>query len=139
MIILTDGDVWGKITNEELQNELIESDVVVYPIFYYTRGLFPRGTKTISYPQLFETRPGKYLHSLATSTGGRVYAADGDDFSAAFQNVADELKSQYVIGIHVDAEQDAKDLKITVNRKNAVVRTKGILRPKKLSLPVAQR
>lgn len=133
MVVLTDGEVWGKITNEELKDILIESDVVVYPIFYYVRGLFPRGTKSISYAQLFETRPGKYLNSLATLTGGRVYAADGNDFSGAFKNVADELKSQYVIGIHVDSEEDSKDIKIKVDRDGAIVRAKGILRPKRLT------
>lgn len=132
IIVLTDGDVWGKVSAEKLRDELIESDVLVYPIFYYTRRLFPTAVKSISYEDLFNTKPGGYLNSLAAATGGRLYAADGNDFAGAFQNVANELKKQYVLGIQVDSTEESKNIKIKVDREGAVVRAKGIIRPKKL-------
>ena len=132
VIVLTDGDVEGKISHEKLLRTLVESDVVVYPIFYQTRRLFPSNVKTISYNELITTPPVNGLHSIAVATGGRLYAADGTDFSIAFQNIAAELKKQYVIGFYpANTENgDINDIKIEVNRPDAIVRTKPTIRVK---------
>ena len=135
IVVLTDGEVGGSVSSEKLLDSLIESDILVYPIFYQTSRLFPSDKKSMTYDELFSTIPGGYLNSLARATGGRLYAANGDDFSGAFQQVADELRKQYVLGIYVDSAEGSKDVKIKVNRKEAVVRCKGIIRPKKLMPP----
>jgi hypothetical protein len=67
--------------------------------------------------------PGGYVRSLATVTGG---AAGGDDFAGAFQNVANELKTQYVVGIYLDDDRDCRDVKIKVNRNDTIVRKKKL-------------
>ena len=132
VIVLTDGDVDGKVSHEKLLSTLVESDIVVYTIFYQTRRLLPSNVKTISYSELIKTPPVKDLNSIAVATGGRLYAADGTDFSIAFQNIAAELKKQYVIGFYpANTENgDSNDIEIEVNRADAVVRTKPTIRVK---------
>ena len=132
IIVLTDGDVSGKIDQGSLLRTLAESDVVVYPIFFQTRRLLPAKVKTISFADLVKIPPVNNLYSISLTTGGRLYVADGSDFSTAFQNIAAELKKQYVIGFYPANTEtgDVNDIRIEVNRPGAVVRTKQTIRVK---------
>lgn len=124
IVVLTDGDVSGKTELTEILRALSNSDILVYPIFYQTRQLFPSHMKSITYSQLFATPPGAYLNSLARASGGRVYAAEDTNFSTAFKNVSDELRNEYVLGISADEVKNLNDIKIEVNREGAFVRVK---------------
>ncbi len=134
IIVLTDGYIGGKIPYADVLNELKESDTLIYPIFYQIKRLFPREVKTVSYTELIKVYPVSLLNTLAAMTGGRIYAAEGSDFRTAFQNIAEDLKKQYVLGFYPTdpSNRSANNLKITVERNDVVVRTKRSI---KLSPP----
>lgn len=130
IIVLTDGYIGGKVPYPTLVNELKESDALIYPVFYQIKRLLPREVKTISYSELIKIYPVSLLNDLAAMTGGRIYAAEGSDFKTAFQNIADDLKKQYVLGFYPTdpGDRSANNLKITVERKDVFVRTKKAIR-----------
>ncbi len=63
---------------------------------------------------------------ISTATGGKIFTADHTDLNVAFEQIAVELRTQYVIGFHVDGDTDAssRDISVTVNRPGLTVRTK---------------
>jgi Ca-activated chloride channel family protein len=134
IIILTDGFEGGKkIEGAELKASLTESDTIVYPIIFVSRGtvrLLPKNLKTVTLDELLNYAP--YMRYCADLTGGRVYSADTSDFSTAFQKIADELKRQYVIGFYPTNAEGGKSANITikVNRDGSVVRSKKTIRLK---------
>lgn len=130
IIVLTDGYIGGKVPLPELINELKESDALIYPVFYQTRRLLPRQIKTVSYTDLIKVYPVSYLNMLAVMTGGRIYASEGSDFGIAFQNIAEDLKKQYVIGFYPTdtSNRSTNNIKIGIDRKDVVVRTKRSIR-----------
>lgn len=134
IIILTDGFEGGKkIEGAELKASLTESDTIVYPIIFVSRGtirLLPKNQKTVTLDELLNYAP--YMRYCADLTGGRVFSADTSDFSTAFQKIADELKRQYVIGFYPTNAEGGKSANITikVNRDGAVVRSKKTIRLK---------
>lgn len=132
IILLSDGFEAGKISREKLLHTLIESDTLIYPVFFQTSRLFPIGVKTVTMQQLLDRPPIDFLNTMALSTGGRVYAANGDNFANAFQSIADDLKKQYLVGFYPKNTEDGKATKITidVNRKDVVIRTKRTIRLK---------
>jgi VWFA-related protein len=71
----------------------------------------------------------RYLESLATNTGGRMFEADSiTNLDAAFSGVAEELRRQYSVGYYPEATGepgDRKKIKIQVSKPNAVVRAKS--------------
>ncbi|MBP6212133.1 MAG: VWA domain-containing protein [Pyrinomonadaceae bacterium] len=142
VIVLTDAGEINPLTKKRLLDTLIESDTIVYPIFYYTiitkewepgvTFLEPIKIKeNITLDELVKIPPIDYLNSLAIVTGGRFYAAGASNFRGAFQSIADELKKQYTIGFYPDsAENGSNNIKIGIDRKDAVVRSKRTIRLK---------
>lgn len=132
IIVLTDGYVEGKIPRDKLLDTLVESDTLVYPIFFQTRRLLPVKVKTITMNELLKTPPVDFLNTIALTTGGRVYAAGATNFQEAFQKIADELKKQYVVGFYPKDSENTKSTNITikVDRPDVVVRTKQTIRLK---------
>lgn len=132
IVVLTDGDVHGKTSRRKLLDRLIESDVVVYPIFFQTRPLINSRRKTITYSELVKISPVDYLNSIALATGGKLIAADGSNFDTAFQNIADELRKMYILGFYPSStgSEEANDIKIDVDRVDSVVRSRRTIRIK---------
>ncbi|MBP6005255.1 MAG: VWA domain-containing protein [Pyrinomonadaceae bacterium] len=136
IVILTDGfEIGKKISAGDLITSLTESDTIVYPIIFVSRGtisLLPKNLKTVTLDEILNIPPANYMRDIANVTGGRVYSADTSDFSTAFQKIADELKRQYVIGFYPTNAEGGKSANITikVNRDGAVVRSKKTIRLK---------
>lgn len=121
IIVLTDGIVKGSISNEKLLSVLAESNVIVYPILF--RGSVAKG---LNKDQM------QFMNSLADVSGGRLYKNNSSDFKKVFQAIADELKTQYLIGFYPQNFEDGKDHKISVgvNSKDIIIRTKGVIQLK---------
>lgn len=144
IIVLTDAGEINKKSNESLLQELKRSDVLIYPVIYQTLSIHRlvslsgdtkggeevRKMKSISINDLIKYPPFDYLDKLAKVSGGRLLFPDESSFKAAFTNIADELRKQYVVGFYVDADSDAdtRNISIKVNRPDAVVRTKSSIR-----------
>jgi len=92
LILLTDGEDQGsKMKLEQALEAAQKSDVIVYSVaiidrsFYFGHGLGFAGDAA--------------LRKLSDDTGGRVIEVNrSKDTSAAFQQIADELRTQYLLG-----------------------------------------
>ena len=71
----------------------------------------------------------RYLEDLAKVTGGRNFEARTiANLDAAFSGIAEELRRQYSVGYYPEKEGkpgDRKQIRIRVDRENAVVRAKN--------------
>lgn len=90
---------------------LERSDVAVFPIFYQT-ATFPREYlgKTLNFNQLIKIPGLDYFNSFAVLTGGRLYASGASNFKSAFEQILEEIRSQYVLSFHIER----------VNQRNSV-------------------
>lgn len=138
IIVLTDGIVHGRSVSENiLLNALAESDIIVYPLLF---------TPYISKQFRFQSKE-KFekvknfgfdrMNQFSLASGGKTYDASETNFKTAFQNIADELKKQYVIGFYPTDEKKDKVFKIGLNLdrnipnpNNVVIRTKKLIRYK---------
>ena len=73
-------------------------------------------------------RGNRYLHELADKTGARLYQADTTrNLSAAFGNVAEELRRQYSLGYYPKSRAQAgqrRSIRVRTNQPNLVVRAR---------------
>ena len=123
IIVLTDGFAGSnRITNQEMMRTLAESDTVIYPILFSYRSL-PKNSPL----NLFLD----YAQAMALTSAGKLYDG-GKDLQAAFQSIAEEMKKQYLIGFYPTSAEGGKSVpvKIEVDRKDVVIRTKRTIRLK---------
>lgn len=73
-------------------------------------------------------RGDRYLHELADKTGARLYRADTtQNLSAAFGNVAEELRRQYSLGYYPKNSAQAgqrRSIRVRVDQPNLAVRAR---------------
>lgn len=73
-------------------------------------------------------RGNRYLHELADKTGARLYQADTTrNLSAAFANVAEELRRQYSLGYYPKNPAQAgqrRSIRVRTNQPNLAVRAR---------------
>ena len=70
-----------------------------------------------------------YLEALAGITGGKVFRPESTPggLTAAFEDIAEELRNQYSIGYYPQTEGEKgerKQIKVRVNRPNVAVRAR---------------
>lgn len=150
IVVLTDGQVAGSTSNDKLLNAITKTDIVVYQILYNVEDLL---SHKVSIPKSLKTRDGRvitsreeikkifdeefdnqirFINSLAESTGGEIYLNKAKDFQKSFQEIADDLKKQYLLGFYPENADDGKSHQITVevNPKDFMIRTKSRIRLK---------
>jgi VWFA-related protein len=72
-------------------------------------------------------RGDRYLNDLARVTGARLYNADNQNLSLAFQQVAEELRRQYSLGYYpkrAPQPGERRSIKVRVDRPELAVRTR---------------
>jgi Mg-chelatase subunit ChlD len=72
-------------------------------------------------------RGDHYLNDLARVTGARLYNADFENLSVAFQQVAEELRRQYSLGYYprkAPQPGERRSIKVRVDRPELAVRTR---------------
>lgn len=121
--------------------------VLVYPVQYNTledvkrqmrsgiREQYPGGPLIFSTPVSSEKSRRRafdeatiYLRTLARSTGGRFYYADGiGDLAQAFTRIAEELRQQYILGYYPKSQPEPgerRQIKVSVNQSALNVRAR---------------
>ena len=117
-----------------------ESESLIFPIYYNTYLDMRRQTGSGSswppifgQPQINAPSAGdyalgkKYLEDLAAYTGGRVFRPETGGLNAAFEGIAEELRSQYSLGYIPKDEGKAgqrKAIKVRVQMPNVAVRAR---------------
>ncbi len=87
----------------------------------------------------------QYLGELAQRTGARTYQADStQNLSAAFSNIAEELRRQYSLGYYPKNPAQAgqrRQIQVRVNQPNLAVRTRDtyVFKPAGTTADTAQR
>ncbi len=147
IIVLTDGYVGGMAVSDQLMlNTLAESDILVYPIMFNTGSKynvpflpsevrFHDGT-ILSRAEAIKRIEGevnahmRFMATLGPATGGKRIDAKSTDFKEAFQNIADELKNQYVIGFYPQLTGNGKipNIALKVDQNDVVLRSKRSIR-----------
>ncbi|MEW5976858.1 MAG: VWA domain-containing protein [Acidobacteriota bacterium] len=126
IILISDGD--DNLSLHTLSGSLEmaqKSDVTVYTISTNSSGFFG-----ITAP-----KSDKILRKLAEETGGRAfYPFKAEDLSESFQNIGDELRSQYSLAYrssNPSRDGSFRSIKIDTDRKNLKVKSrKGYYAPR---------
>lgn len=122
IIVLTDGIVSGKfIADGQVLESLQKTDTLLYPIVFKTSSYFIRDSKAPNAPL---TSPFEHLKLLADRSAGRFYQKDATNLREAFESIAEEIKTQYLIGFYPPKAARPEMIQITVNQKDATVQTK---------------
>jgi len=92
IILVTDGEDEGsKLTVNQGLDAAQKADVIIYSILLADRGFYMRGGLGYGGEGV--------LNKLSSETGGRVIrASNSRDTSAAFEEIAKELRTQYLLG-----------------------------------------
>jgi len=91
LILLTDGEDQGsKVKSEAALEAAQKSDVIIYSIDIHDRSFYAR--------QGMGYGGESALRKLSEETGGRVIETSTKDTAAAFQQIARELRTQYLLG-----------------------------------------
>ena len=150
IVLLSDGvDTSSKkVTAEDVEDYLSESDVLVYPIRYDTFDDVQK-TRRDSAPVQYDEndrayttdpRPGKgereedyaaakeFLIASARDTGGRVYnVRSTTNLDQAFANIANELRKIYSLGYYPNGDRDSGasvNIKVRVYRPDLNISAK---------------
>jgi Ca-activated chloride channel homolog len=134
IIVITDAGEINGTTTRELLDDLIEGDTVVYPVYFPTPHGWSRGRKNWTLDELVKQTPVGRLQDIASFTGGKLLVANGTEFGPQFQQITDELKRMYVIGFYPETgnAKGPTNIEIGVRRDGAVVRTKSIIRTRRI-------
>ena len=120
IIALTDGIVTGNgITAQQTIDTLQKSDIFFYPIIFKTDANAKKGNKP---PVLVEI-----LQIMAEETGGKFYEKDSTKLKEAFQSIAGDLKTQYLIGFYprnAASGNTRNAIRVTVEQKDFNVKVK---------------
>lgn len=92
IVLITDGvDEGSKLTRNQAVEAAQKADAVIYSIFYQDAGFYG--------PFSFGGNGEAELHKMSDETGGRVFKVDRKHpLEEAFQELQDEMRSQYSIG-----------------------------------------
>ena len=141
IVLFTDGvdTVSRKSSYDKTLALAEESDSLIFPIYYNTFNDMRAQTGGSPWPPVFGQPQmrgpsagdyalgKKYLDDLAAYTGGRVFRPETGGLNAAFEGIAEELRSQYSIGFVPKDEGkpgQRKALKVRVNMPNVAVRAR---------------
>jgi Ca-activated chloride channel homolog len=150
IILITDGkDAGSSISKVALLYRLAESEAPVYTIFYETvlapRTISPNNSKEPSKNQPLQysqkqisqyqadqrkknLESADFLDKIANVTGGRSYRKEINNLGEAFNNIAEELRKQYLVSFYPTEENYAlskHQIKIKVDKVNAIVKMKN--------------
>lgn len=145
IVILTDGQDHGsRISATDLQDAVAASSTLIYSIFYNVDprelmkklvGVASRIPKTAAGRQPktdadwneLEEQAAQYLEKISELSAGRFYRSRVTEFDAAFKQISEELRSQYLLGFYPDKSKldgAMHTLVVSVAAPGAVVRNR---------------
>lgn len=151
IVLLSDGVDTSSpnVTANEILKQIIETDVLVYPIQYNTWNDVQKSRKnsaqvfydendrpySIELPRKKGEREEDYkvadnfLKEISTRTGGRVFRVSSNtNLNQAFANIADELRKVYILGYYPSEERKVGvrySIKVRIYRPNLFIRARN--------------
>ncbi|CAN5132016.1 hypothetical protein BH20ACI1_BH20ACI1_07290 [soil metagenome] len=126
IIVLSDGMTLRRdISTQQTLETLQKADTLFYPIVFKTK--FYAQARQRASNNNRKPLPMEMLEFLATETTGRFYEKDAANLKEAFQNIAEELKKQYLLGFYPQNTNTGylnKNIRIMVDRKDLRIETK---------------
>lgn len=126
VIVLSDGMVIRRdISTQQTLEALQKADTLFYPIVFKTK-FYAEAIQTAANNHR-KPLPMEMLEFLAAETTGRFYEKDAANLKEAFENIAEELKNQYLLGFYpqnTNTNYLQKNIRIMVDRKNLRIETK---------------
>jgi VWFA-related protein len=125
IVLITDGvDQGSRLTRNQAIEEAQKSDAVIYSIYYVDPSAYGGGFGTLSFGGGGEGE----LQKMSNETGGRVFKVDRKhSLDDAFQELQDEMRSQYAIGytpINETKDGSYRKLDIRVANKDLKVQAR---------------
>ena len=120
IVLLSDGEDTGSLlSSDEVIDAAKRANVVIYTIALREKDSIGREIKVADYA----------LRTLTQVTGGRLYpVSDPDELGTIYQQIADELANQYIIGYtSTNTRRDGawRAISVRVDRQNTSVRTRS--------------
>lgn len=149
IVLLTDGEDHGsRISAPDLLDAVAASSTLIYSIFYNVdpRALLKElvgassripkaghGRQNNPYADWIERgeQAAQYLEKISELSAGRFYRSSTTEFDAAFRQISEELRSQYLIGFYPDKSKldgAMHTLVVSVAIPGAVVRNRSSYR-----------
>lgn len=132
IIVLTDGMVMRQnVSTQQTLEMLQKSDTLFYPIIF--KNDFYAAARSKAAANKRKPLPIELLEFLARESSGKFYEKDADNLKEAFQNIAQELKDQYLLGFYPQngaAEKAIGNIRIEVARQELTVKTRKKWNPK---------
>ncbi len=126
VIVLSDGmAIRRDISTQQTLETLQKADTLFYSIVFRTK--FYAEARRQAAADNTKPLPMKMLEFLADETAGGFYEKDATNLKEAFQNIAEELKNQYLLGFYpqnTDPAYFQKTIRIAVDRKDLRIETK---------------
>ncbi len=126
VIVLSDGmAIRRDISTQQTLETLQKADTLFYPIVFKTKFYAEARQRAANNDK--KPLPTAMLEFLATETTGRFYEKDASNLKEAFENIAEELKNQYLLGFYpqnTNASYLQKNIRITLDRKDLRIETK---------------
>ncbi len=118
VLVFTDGDdTASRARFKTVLNRAQTEEVMVYAIGLETE--YFNGVQNV------ETHPNKNLKIIAEETGGGYFQLQKtDDFAASFSRVAEELRSQYLLGFVPATDGRQHKLEVRVTQPGMTVRAR---------------
>lgn len=126
IIVLTDGIITDKsYTDSQVLRILNQSDTLLYPVIFKTSSYYIRDSNQ---PNARLSTPYENLRILADLSAGRLYEKDSESLKEAFQDIAIELKKQYIVGYYPVETGKPRKIRIKVtDRPDAIIKAKKSL------------
>jgi Ca-activated chloride channel homolog len=137
IVLLTDGqDNGSRISSSDLLAEISASSTLIYTIFYSVdpaelmkeiSGRSPSRKRAFPEFDEREKKAEQYMRELSELSAGRFYRSAVTDFDAAFRQISDELRAQYLLGFYPEASHldgNMRALEVQVLLEDANVRSR---------------
>jgi Ca-activated chloride channel family protein len=137
VILLTDGqDQGSRLSAEDLLNTVAASNTLIYSVFYSVDprelmrelfGVSPRKKGTTIKWAEHEKQAAEYLQKMCDISAGRLYASTVKELDAAFKQISEELRSQYLIGFYPDNSKldgTMHNLVVSIANPEAIIRSR---------------
>ena len=136
MVVFTDGGEQMVPRKTELEQQLADLDVIVFPIFYQSTPLAIGARKSVSFAQFVELPHIEPLYEFALLTGGRLLIDRQQNFEAGLKSAVSGVRRTYVLDIYPNegVKGQAGNIQIISRDKSLTITARRTIRVEKIRI-----